>query len=114
MKKHQHRIFPILLLVLIGVVFTIGTFRTFVTAKAGANPTATPTKNIQATSLVKMTATPIQAVRSPARSEADSAPGLVSADTTGIIALASVLVVIILAGMAWAGRKPPAKKPSGK
>jgi hypothetical protein len=101
---HIPRSITIFFAVLITISFLNGTAHAFVSAKVSA--TSTPV--VDASTLA---ATPLPVTVSPAPEP------LESADTTGIIVLAILLLVILLFGVTWGSRlimprlpKPPRKQ----
>ncbi len=98
----------LLILTIVAVTFMVGTLRAFDTAQAA--PVTTP--------IVQPTPTTVDQTAIPTVSEETVAtdvpeapiptPGPPSADTTGIIALASLIVMIIIVG-AWMGGGRPRK-----
>jgi hypothetical protein len=93
----------ILIFLLVAVTFLAGTLHTFDTAHAAASITPTATASNQPDNGADLTPTP------------EPTPDLVSADTTGIIALAIIIVIIvlidaILGNSRYYKKKPPKKK----
>ncbi len=117
----------IVLFILVIGFFLIGTLRAFIPAHALSNATVTPTVTL---ALKTPSTTPVEpenealgstlAVTNTrqAGSEEIFTPTpnptpidkTVYADTTSIIALAILMVVVILVGIAWGGRRPRKKK----
>jgi hypothetical protein len=121
----------IVLFILVAVSFFVGTLRAFIPAQALSNATVTPTVTL----ILK---TPSTTPAEPENEALGSTPTVtntgqagseegfnptptptpnptpidktVYADTTGIIAPAILMVVVILVGMAWGGRRPRKKK----
>ena len=89
---HIPRSFIILVFVLIIVTFLTGNVRTFALARASTPAATIATIANQTESSMDLTPTPLPT------------PILASADTTGIIALASVIVIVVLIGAVWGGR----------
>jgi hypothetical protein len=115
MKTSLHRTFPVLFIFLVCIALAIGTFHSFNPARAISITTLTPTATAMITG-ASLTPTSDQEAGTDENTvppEVTPDPGLIGADTTSIILMAIVLVVIILAGMAWGRRKPPGKKLSG-
>jgi hypothetical protein len=88
-------------LILVAVTFLAGTLRTFDSARAVAlnTPTAPTLNQTGSDATLTPTAEPTQVQK----------PVLVSADTTGIIALAIVIVMVVVVG-ALLGSSRPRKK----
>jgi septal ring-binding cell division protein DamX len=129
--NHTHLPRPLVIVLFILVVgfFFIGTLRAFIPAYAVSNATVSPAATLV---LNTPSATPAEPENetlgsAPAATntgQAGSEEGFtptptptptpidntVYADTTGIIALATLMVVVILVGMAWGGRHPRKKK----
>ena len=90
---HIPRSLLFVIIAIVALTFLVGTLRAFATARAAtpAAVTATPTGQIQP---------------SPDITEStDETPVLQSADTTGIIALGIVIVLIVLVGSLTGGSK---------
>jgi len=121
-SAHSPRFLVILILILVGVAFIAGTLRLIRTAHAAESPLTTIpqparvgagfiSRAVSISSQAGLTETPL-----PAEAETDPAPQgtptavQVSADTSGIIALAIVIVATILVGAAWGVRRPSPKK----
>jgi hypothetical protein len=132
---HNSRWIAILILFLIIVTFLVGILRAFSSARAalvsdpgdslihlipaGMNPTLTPPATYGGTSLTpgytpQFPPGPTDTVMpTPAPTLTPMplpVPITPSADTTGIIGLAILLVVITLVGLAWGGGGPRGKK----
>jgi hypothetical protein len=111
-SHHLPRIFIILMLGLIIVTFVVGTLRDFSPAQAGDPPD-------QAFAQPSPTAPALLPTPTPFILEGGATPTPVfeaSADTTGIIAMAMVVVAVTLLGVAWGlrGSPPPRKKRAKK
>jgi hypothetical protein len=91
------RLLIILSMVLVAVIFMAGVLHAFGTAQA-ASTTPAPLAGQLAKSDIELTPTPALP------------PASVSGDTTGIIALAILIVVIVLVGAVLGGNKPYNKK----
>ena len=96
---HILRSLVIFIFVLVAVTFLTGTLHTFDTAHTAASVTPTATASHPSENDADLTPTPV------------STPGLVSADTTGIIALAIVIVIIVLIDAILGGSRFRKKKP---
>jgi hypothetical protein len=99
-SHHIPRSLLIFLLVVIAATLLAGTFRAF--APARAQSAASPTPTFVATNTP--TVTEFDPLDTPPTQAPTLPPDLKSADTTGIIAQAIVLVVIIVFGAAWGWR----------
>ena len=100
MKRHPiPRSFFILTLVLVILIFLVGTFRAFSSASAAsAVATATAISPERSTEVPVASITPV--------------PGYIPGDTTGAMALAVAMVLIVLFGILWGGHKPRKRKDS--
>jgi hypothetical protein len=98
--KFNSRIILALILALVTLTFLTGVVQTFSHARAAISSTAT--LSVQTTTAMDATPT------------SQKTPVLKSADTTGIIALAIVIVAVILVGAVWGRRKPFSKDQSNK
>jgi hypothetical protein len=105
------RRFIISMSVLIFLAFLAGIFLVIHGVRASASiPSIRHSKSSGMVALIYINR-PAQAVEpTQTSSPTPTKGGLVSADTTGIIALAMVIVTSILVGSAWGTRKPPHKK----
>ena len=107
-SAHNPRPLVILILILIAVAFLTGILRVFRAVQVAASPVLTPT--------VVATDADTDITPAPAQTDMDLTPRPVSkvvpvsADTTGIIALAIVIVATILLGATWGVRNSPQKK----
>jgi hypothetical protein len=109
-SHHLPRIFIILVLGLIIVTFVVGTLRDFSPAQAGDPPD-------QAFAQPSPTAPALLPTTTPSIMNVDVTPTPVfeaSADTTGIIAMAMVVVAVTLLGVAWGLRGSPRRKKRAK
>ena len=97
---HIPRSFLIGILALVAVTFLAGTLHAFNAARAATSATPTATASAQPE---KDTSVPVAPVVTPVS---------VSGDTTGIIALAILIVLIVVAGASLGGNKPHKKKAS--
>jgi hypothetical protein len=99
---HSPRPLILIILIFLGIAFLSGTLRLFRTVEAAPAAQATTATE----TVAGLTPTPV-----PARIDADRTielvppPVLVSADTSGIIALAAVIVVTVLVGATWGVRR---------
>jgi len=118
-QPHLPRSLVILLFILVAVTFFVGTLRAFTPAHAVSNATATPTSTLvlktpSATLAGSESETPVSTPTVQVDNEESLTPTpapdkTVYADTTGIIALSILLVVVMLVGMIWGGRSPRKK-----
>ncbi len=99
---HSPRPLIIIILIFLGIAFLSGTLRLFSTVQAApAAQVSTATETVAG-----LTPTPV-----PAGLEGDrtivleTPPAPISADTSGIIALAAVIVVTVLVGATWGVRR---------
>jgi ABC-type transport system substrate-binding protein len=99
-SHHIPRSLLIFLLVVIAATLLAGTFRAFAPARAQAAASPTPTLTATDTPTV----TEFDPKDTPPTQSPSLPAGPESADTTGIIAQAIVLVVIIVFGAAWGWR----------
>jgi hypothetical protein len=109
--KSVHNPRPLILIILVIVAFLIGALRVFGTAHAATSTAPKVTANGQADAAIDITPTPVPTNTDsvlPPQSTPMPVPN--SADTTGIIALAIVIVTTILVGAAWGVRRSPKKK----
>jgi ABC-type antimicrobial peptide transport system permease subunit len=109
--KSVHIPRPLILLILVIVAFLIGILRVFGTAHAAASTAPKVAVNGWADAATDLTPTPVPTntyTDLPPQSTPTPVPA--SADTTGIIALAIVIVTTILVGAAWGVRRSPKKK----
>ena len=95
---HIPRSLIILILVLVTVTFLAGTLHAFGSARAATSATPTATLSEPTVSETDLTETPVPT------------PVLASADTTGIIALASIIVIVVVAGTVLGQIRPRKKK----
>ena len=109
---HIPRSLLFVIIAIVALTFLVGTLRAFATAHAAtpAAVTATPTGQIQPTSLLIASVLIVAAVATIVFFEritesTDETPVLQSADTTGIIALGIVIVLIVLVGSLTGGSK---------
>ena len=111
--KSVHIPRPIILLILVIMAFVIGALRDFDTAHAATSSALKVAGNSQTNAATDLTPTPfptnIDETEIPPKSK--PTPGPASADTTGIIALAIVIVTTILVGATWGVRRSPKKNP---
>lgn len=111
---HLPRSFIILFILLVVAVFSIGTLRAFTPAHAVASGTVTPLITLQinippATPSVTPPELESETLISTPTATILGTPTPVPkyfTDMTGIIALAFLMVVVILVGVAWGGRIP--------
>jgi hypothetical protein len=105
--NHLPRPLIILLFLLVGVTFFIGILRAFTPARARSGSTVTPSSTPQVTSgdtpAGSSSGTPSS---TPTLAPSPTPDVTVYADTTGIIALAVLMVIVILVGVAWGARTP--------
>jgi hypothetical protein len=128
-QTHLPRSLIILLFILVAVTFFVGTLRTFTPARAVSNATLTPVVTLAlktpSTMLAEpenetMGSTPTVTNTGQADGDESFAPtptlisGTVYADTTGIIALAILMVVVMLVGVALGARSHWGKKEQNK
>ncbi|KAF0106648.1 MAG: hypothetical protein FD146_2447 [Anaerolineaceae bacterium] len=104
---HIPRSLLIFLLVVIAATLLAGTLHAFAPVRAQAAASPTPT----ITAANTPTVTEFDPLDTPPTQIPALPPGLKSADTTGIIAQAIVLVVIIVFGAAWGWRKSAPRLP---
>jgi len=126
-QTHLPRLLVIVLFILVAGFFFVGTLRAFIPAQALSNATVTPMDTLALKTVSTTPAepenetlgsTPVVTNTGQAGSEEGFTPTpnptpidkTVYADTTGVIALAILMVVVILVGMAWGGRRPRKKK----
>jgi hypothetical protein len=109
---HLPRPLVIVLFILVAGFFFVGTLRAFIPAHALSNATVTPTVTLVLKTPSTTPAEPENEALSPTPTVTSTpqADNTVYADTTGIISLAILMVVVILVGMAWGGRRPRKKK----
>jgi hypothetical protein len=96
---HIPRALVILFLVVVVGIFLAGSLLAFQIVGAAASNTPTPTAKLQSGNDAEATPEPV------------ATPALMSADTTGIIALAILIVIIVLVGAVLGGRWPRRKTP---
>jgi ABC-type antimicrobial peptide transport system permease subunit len=110
--KSVHPPQPIILLILVIVAFVIGALRVFGTAHAATSTMLKVSINSQIITAIDLTPTPVPAntEETDFPSQSTPIPGPASADTTGIIALAIVIVTTILVGATWGVRRSPQKE----
>ena len=89
-----------IIIALVSLTFLTGVMQTFIHARAAISPTGTPASQV----VNALAATPT----------VQRTPVPKSADTTGVIALATVIVAIILVGATWGRWKPKVKNQAGK
>jgi hypothetical protein len=108
MKPHQNpRNLTLLILTVVTLTFLIGTVEAFYTARAAGTATpVSPTPTVLNEIDAAGTATSEAAVPTKINQKPTSTPVPRSADTTGIIALASLIVMIIIVGASIGGRRP--------
>jgi len=110
--KSVHIPRPIILLLLVIVASAIGALRVYSTAHAASSTALKAFINNQMVAATDQTPTPfptnIDETEIPPKST--PTPGPASADTTGIIALAIVIVTTILVGATWGVRRSPKKE----
>ncbi len=111
LMKSVHIPRPLILLILVIVAFLIGVLRVFGTAHAAASTAPKVNLNGQADVATDLTPTPVPTnTGTDLPPQSTPVPVPASADTTGIIALAIVIVTTILVGAAWGVRRSPKKK----
>jgi len=94
------RLFIILILVLVGIIFLAGTMHAFGVADAASTVTPTITPGIEPATDSAITQTPVPSLQSQ------------SGDPTGIIALAIVIVIIVVVATILGGARPPTQRAS--
>jgi hypothetical protein len=119
-QTHLPRFLFVPLILLIVATFFIGTVRTFIPVHARSNAMVIPavtqiSKTPSTTPDKTAVTTPVATSMESSSGSADIDTGVTPtpteeidqgyADTTGIIALAILMVVVILVGVAWGGRK---------
>ena len=121
---HNPRSLVVPFLILVAVAFLTGALRLFRSAQAAVSTPAKVTVNDQIMAATGLTLTPaptdtdtdLTPTPVPAQADTDLPPQStptvvpVSADTTGIIALAIVIVATVLVGAAWGVRRSPKKE----
>ena len=110
-SAHNPRPLIILILILVAAAFLVGILRAFRRADAAGPTPANASLNARGMASAGLTPTPVP-TESDTDLSAQPTPTLVpaSADTTGIIALAIVIVTTILVGATWGVRRSPQKK----
>jgi hypothetical protein len=112
------RSFIILLSILIAATFLVGTLLTYASAQAADFPLLGSTPTLPSISLLPPPANDAPSMQTPSPTLTPTASPIsttVYADTTGIIALGILMVVVVLIGIIWGERsllkkKEPIKK----